>query len=91
LIFWCLFAFIAAGFEHSVANMTVFAVALFGDHPTTVTIGGMFYNLLWVTIGNIIGGAGFVGLGYWFANTEELKTAPVETQPVPVADPALIR
>jgi len=64
LIWWCLFAFIACGFEHSVANMTVFAVALLGDHPASVSLAGMAYNLLWVTIGNIIGGAGFVALGY---------------------------
>jgi nitrite transporter len=90
LIFWCLFAFIASGFEHSVANMTVFSVALLGNHPATVSFGGMAYNLLWVTIGNIIGGAGFVGIGYWLANTEEIKVAIIETQPV-AADPALSR
>ena len=27
-IFWCLYAFIASGFEHSVANMTLLAIAL---------------------------------------------------------------
>ena len=37
IIFWCLFAFIAAGFEHSVANMTLFSVALFSDHPESVS------------------------------------------------------
>ncbi len=73
LIFWCLFAFIASGFEHSVANMTVFVVALLGHHPASVSLGGMAYNLFWVTIGNIIGGAVFVGLGYWLANTEDVK------------------
>jgi nitrite transporter NirC len=55
LIWWCLFAFIAAGFEHSIANMTIFAIALLGNHPASVTLLGAFYNLLWVTIGNIIG------------------------------------
>ena len=68
LIFWCLFAFIASGFEHSVANMTLFAIALFGNHPDTVTIGGMFYNLLWVSIGNIIAGVVFMAAAYWQAN-----------------------
>lgn len=91
LIFWCLFAFIASGFEHSVANMTVLSIALLGHHPDTVTIPGMAYNLLWVTIGNIIGGAGFVGLGYWLANPEEVKAPRVEAQPVGVADAALSR
>ncbi|HLW91772.1 MAG TPA: formate/nitrite transporter family protein [Roseiarcus sp.] len=74
LIWWCLFAFIAAGFEHSVANMTVFSLALLGNHPPTVSVLGALYNLLWVTIGNIIGGAGFVALGYLGAN----KTAPAK-------------
>jgi nitrite transporter NirC len=68
LIWWCLFAFIACGFEHSVANMTVFAVALLGNHPPSVSLAGMGYNLLWVTLGNIVGGAGFVGLGYLAAS-----------------------
>lgn len=81
LIFWCLFAFIASGFEHSVANMTVFSIALLGHPPATVTIGGMAYNLLFVTIGNVIGGAGFVGLGYWLANGQagEASRADVQT------------
>ncbi len=64
LIWWCLFAFIAAGFEHSVANMTVFSLALLGNHPASVSVDGAFYNLVWVTIGNIVGGAGFVAMGY---------------------------
>ena len=66
LIFWCLFAFIAAGFEHSIANMTIFAVALLSEHPDTVTLSGAAWNLLWVTIGNVISGAGVMGVGYWF-------------------------
>jgi len=51
VIFWCLFAFMACGFEHSVANMTLFSIALLGDHPDTLNAIGMGYNLLWVTIG----------------------------------------
>jgi nitrite transporter NirC len=68
MIFWCLFAFIAAGFEHSVANMTLFAIALLGHHPDTVTLGGMFYNLLWVSLGNIVAGAVFMGGAYFLAS-----------------------
>jgi len=30
-------SFVACGFEHSVANMFVFALALLGEHPDTVT------------------------------------------------------
>jgi nitrite transporter NirC len=83
LIFWCLFAFIASGFEHSVANMTLFAIALFGNHPDTITIGGMFYNLLWVSIGNIIAGVVFVAFGYYLANGRSTAIASASAVGVP--------
>ena len=65
IIFWCLFAFIAAGFEHSVANMTVFSIALLSEHPSNISLAGAIHNLLWVTIGNLISGALVMGVGYW--------------------------
>ncbi|HUU25406.1 MAG TPA: formate/nitrite transporter family protein [Methyloceanibacter sp.] len=65
LIFWCLFAFIACGFEHSVANMTIFSVALLSANHEAITLSGAAYNLFWVSIGNAIGGGVFVALGYW--------------------------
>ncbi len=68
LIFWCLFAFIACGFEHSIANMTIFSVALLGNHPASVTVDGMFYNLGWVTLGNAIAGAIFMAGAYLRVN-----------------------
>jgi nitrite transporter NirC len=73
-IFWCLYAFIASGFEHSIANMTIFAIALFAPHPDTVTWAGMAWNLVWVTLGNVVSGAGIVGLGYWAASREPAAT-----------------
>ena len=75
-IFWCLFAFIASGFEHSVANMTVFSVALLGNHPDTVSLMGVGHNLLWVSLGNIVSGAGIMGVGYWAASREPAKPVP---------------
>ena len=66
-IFWCLFAFIASGFEHSVANMTLLSIALLSEHPETISLAGMAHNLLWVTIGNVVGGSFFVAFGYWKA------------------------
>ncbi len=78
LIWWCLFAFIAAGFEHSVANMTVFSIALLGHHPASVSLAGMAYNLFWVTIGNVIGGAVFVAGGYLAASPAAGRKALVE-------------
>lgn len=98
LIFWCLFAFIASGFEHSVANMTLLSLALFGEHPETVSVAGMAHNLLWVTIGNVIGGSVFMALGYWKASgakrpvtnpgekPEEKPAAESETAPAKSAD-----
>ncbi len=87
LIFWCLFAFIASGYEHSIANMTVFAIALLGNHPDTVTVAGAAYNLLWVTVGNVIAGVLFVagaylvadgGVGALVARPETEAPAPAE-------------
>lgn len=74
-------AFVAAGFEHSVANMYFIPIGLLikTDAEFLAKIGftaadlarltwGNFFlaNLLPVTLGNIIGGAGLVGLVYWF-------------------------
>jgi formate transporter len=66
--------FIAAGFEHCVANMyflplawllvqTGHAPANFDASP--ITVAGIIHNLVPVTLGNIVGGAGFVGAVYW--------------------------
>ena len=73
VIFWSLLAFIASGFEHSVANMTLFSISLLGEHPETVSLSGMVYNLSWVTVGNIIGGSVFMALGYWLYSRERRK------------------
>jgi formate transporter len=67
-------AFIAAGFEHCVANMYFLPLAWLliqtGHAPanfdaSSVTIAGIIHNLVPVTLGNIVGGAGFVGAVYW--------------------------
>lgn len=77
-------AFVAAGFEHSVANMYFIPMGLFikagantpfwgagleftaADYANLTWGNFLLANLLPVTIGNIIGGAGMVGLVYWF-------------------------
>lgn len=67
LIFWCLFAFIGSGFEHSVANMTLLGVALLVPHdPQIVNWAGFTRNLVPVTLGNIVGGGLFIGAAYWY-------------------------
>ena len=64
-------AFVAAGFEHSVANMYFLSSGLLvegeveGDFPHVDLEDAVIANLLPVTIGNIIGGVVMVGLVYW--------------------------
>lgn len=70
MIFWCLFAFITSGFEHSIANMSIFAMALFIPHSDMVSLYGMIYNLVPVTLGNIIGGSVFLGFSYYYLGKE---------------------
>ncbi len=65
MIFWCLFAFITIGFEHSIANMTLITTAMMLPHNGTISIAGLFQNLIPVTLGNFIGGAIFIGWTYW--------------------------
>lgn len=72
--------FIAAGFEHSVANMYIIPAALLLQDidpvftaNTGLILDGLHWssfllkNLVPVTLGNIIGGALFVGFLYFFA------------------------
>ncbi|WP_432666161.1 formate/nitrite transporter family protein [Wukongibacter baidiensis] len=66
MIFWCLFAFITSGFEHSIANMSLLTMGLFLPHDSAVSLAGMAHNLIPVTIGNFIGGGLFLGLAYWY-------------------------
>jgi len=67
-------AFIAAGFEHCVANMYFLPLAWLlvqtGNVPANfdaslITTAGIIHNLIPVTLGNIVGGAGLVGALYW--------------------------
>ena len=45
--------------------MTLLGLALAGNHPETVSIAGFAWNLAWVTLGNIVGGAIFVAGAYY--------------------------
>ena len=57
-------AFVALGFEHSVANMYVVPVAWLSG-AETITWSGFVRNLVPVTLGNITGGGLFVAAVYW--------------------------
>ena len=64
-ILWPISAFVLLGLEHSVANMYFFPQGwMVGSN---VTISDALSNLVWVTLGNIAGGAGGVALAYRFA------------------------
>lgn len=65
LIWWMLFGFIASGYEHSIANMTVLGLALVLPHPDTISIAGWLHNMIPVTLGNMAGGAFFLATMYW--------------------------
>jgi formate transporter len=79
--------FVAAGFEHSIANMYFIPIGLLIKQfdPAFVTKSGLdlsgltwgtFFvnNLLPVTVGNIIGGAVLVAAVYWFIFLRETPT-----------------
>jgi len=69
----CIGLFIISGFEHSVANMYfipagMMSAAVYGAGSAPITMGGfLLNNLLPVTIGNLIGGAGVVPFAYYYA------------------------
>ena len=72
MIFWCLLAFFATGFEHSIANMTLLTLALINNGGNeAISMGGYWFNLIVVTLGNMIGAILFVALPYHFASKEK--------------------
>ena len=88
-------AFVALGFEHSIANLYFIPAGLLLKHSPEVlaatkemlgsvpdlsnltVFGLIFYNLLPVTIGNIIGGTIFVGIAHWFLFLRTPSVEPV--------------
>ena len=47
--------------------MTQLIIAQIDSYGQAVSLGGIFYNLLVVTIGNIIGGIFFASIPYYMA------------------------
>lgn len=75
-IFFPIMAFVALGFEHCIANMYFIPMGMMlkgteaalasGLNLANLNLGGfLITNLIPVTMGNIIGGAVFVGCVYW--------------------------
>jgi len=83
-------AFVACGFEHSVANMYFIPLGVFlreqGVAIGTVNLDalnwfGLARNLLPVTLGNLVGGAGMVGLVYWVIYRRGATGSPATSLP----------
>jgi formate transporter len=66
-------AFVACGFEHCIANMYLIPLGILlkdtfpgvSPHLAALDWPGLARNLLPATLGNLLGGAGMVGLVYW--------------------------
>ncbi|MEU9102772.1 formate/nitrite transporter family protein [Streptomyces xanthophaeus] len=56
--------FVAVGFEHCVANMALFSLAILDG---SAGFGDLFRNLIFTVPGNVVGGGLLVGAVYWFA------------------------
>lgn len=71
IIVWPITAFVALGFEHSVANMFLVPIGMYAaglpavDMAMPGGIGQFLYSLAIVTAGNIVGGSVFVALVYF--------------------------
>ena len=83
LIFIAITAFIASGFEHVIANMTTYTIGILsGDPNGTLALYG--YNVLWVGLGNLVGGAVVVALAYWVVGgrpqVSDRATLPTEAR-----------
>lgn len=80
-IFFPIMAFVTSGFEHSIANMYFLTAGIFAkDFSSAISLSGLTpellsslnwvsiwtKNILAVTLGNLVGGAFFVGTFYWW-------------------------
>lgn len=71
VLWFALLGFIGSGFEHSIANATIFALGAF-DGSTTWS--ALARNLMWTVPGNFIGGGVVIGLGYaWLAGRRSVS------------------
>jgi formate/nitrite transporter FocA (FNT family) len=79
--------FVAAGFEHCVANMyflpLAWVLSVTGHVPagldvSAITVPGIFHNLVFATLGNIVGGSLMVGGMYWLIYRKGMGGARVQ-------------
>ncbi len=61
------FCFFISGYEHSIANMCTFAIAIV-LYPESINFMDVMHNLIPVTIGNLLGGGLMMAWMYHYAN-----------------------
>lgn len=72
MVFWCILAFFATGFEHSIANMTLLSLALINNGGNeAISFGGYCFNLAVVTAGNMIGAIVLVAIPYYISSRKK--------------------
>jgi formate/nitrite transporter FocA (FNT family) len=74
-------AFVAAGFEHSIANMYLMPLAMLLQHEgltgyAAITWSGILGNWLPVILGNVLGGAVLVAGVYHVIYKRQAATSP---------------
>ncbi|MEI4800593.1 formate/nitrite transporter family protein [Bacillus sp. FJAT-51639] len=80
MIFLTVFTFFMSGYEHSIANLSIFSIALLVPHPDTVSFTGAIHNLIPATIGNIVGGSVFVGMVYHYLTKTKGETKSTKSE-----------
>jgi nitrite transporter NirC len=76
---WALLAFVTTGYDHVVANMTIYTLAEL-NHLPLADSAHFLDNLLWVGLGNLVGGALLVGAAYHLAAVSG-PAAPDQARP----------
>jgi len=71
MIFWCIYIFVVCGFEHSIANMTLFSLGMMAKEDGMAVFSAMAGNLTMTTIGNMIGGVA-LSLAYWMIGRNDI-------------------
>lgn len=84
-IWFPVMTFVAFGFEHCIANMFFIPMGMFLGADISMT-EFIVNNLVPATLGNIVGGAVFVGAAYWYLYAKNDKKTKIEktvlTQPI---------
>lgn len=94
--FWPVMLFVLCGFEHSIADIYFGIAGIVAEGEYGIAAAGLNFgsfllkNLLPVTLGNIVGGAGIVGIGYWLVYLRHTPLSPmtieVEQEEIDIAE-----